>query len=557
MSIFALWSHAKGGAPGTSRSWWQLAVLFALAALVSGILLTGVSAWFLGAVALAGMGPAAFAFNYHVPAALVRLFAVTRTAAKYGERIAGHKAALVDQVSRRSALFSAMAAAPKVRSAGWQLGDQDRLADFIDDVEDVDFARLRVGLPLTAAAAGLTLLFVATLSITPLALAAILPVLLAAAACAGWLLSRVTAGWRATRVNRRIAGRRLGAALAAAVPLRAEHAWPKVLAASFASLSEAGARMLRSRREQAVLDAVIGCIGPLAALSVLAIAWLDGLRGEALLPAAFVAFSWLALGESVQGASRIIVARIKERAARTALDAWTAGPASAAAPRRTPPFRLRELEIRALPRHAPDGRRLGGRVELVLRAGEPTVLTGPSGCGKTSLLKQIAGWLEADKGGTVRGDGTVLSPPARRGLGHLALHDAAILSDSVRENLFAPTATDEECWAALGAVELDDRIRAAGGLDGWITQDTLSLGEAQRLNLARALLSPLPIVLLDEPVEHLDLEQARRIIGRLTTRLKDRILLVSSHGRPDAWDHAREFGLGFDEVVAEASKSRR
>lgn len=74
---------------------------------------------------------------------VTRMFAMARTAAKYGERLVGHKAALLDQVSRRAALFSAMAAAPKVRSAGWQLGDQDRLADFIDDVENLDFARLR------------------------------------------------------------------------------------------------------------------------------------------------------------------------------------------------------------------------------------------------------------------------------------------------------------------------------------------------------------------------------------------------------------------------------
>ena len=46
--------------PATSRrSPWRLAILFALAAIASGILLTGVSAWFLGAVALAGLGPAA------------------------------------------------------------------------------------------------------------------------------------------------------------------------------------------------------------------------------------------------------------------------------------------------------------------------------------------------------------------------------------------------------------------------------------------------------------------------------------------------------------------
>ena len=47
----------------------------------------------LGAVALAGLGPAALAFNFHVPAAFVRLFALSKTLGKYGERVVGHRAA--------------------------------------------------------------------------------------------------------------------------------------------------------------------------------------------------------------------------------------------------------------------------------------------------------------------------------------------------------------------------------------------------------------------------------------------------------------------------------
>ena len=84
----------------------------------------------------------------------MRLFALTKTVAKYGERVVGHRAALLDQVSRRTRLFTAMAQTPTTRAAGWQLGNQDRLADYIDDVEDVDFARLRVGMPVLALTAG-------------------------------------------------------------------------------------------------------------------------------------------------------------------------------------------------------------------------------------------------------------------------------------------------------------------------------------------------------------------------------------------------------------------
>ncbi len=59
----------------TSRESWRYATLLALAALLCGLLLGGLSAWFLGSVAIAGLTAAALTFNFHIPAALVRLFA--------------------------------------------------------------------------------------------------------------------------------------------------------------------------------------------------------------------------------------------------------------------------------------------------------------------------------------------------------------------------------------------------------------------------------------------------------------------------------------------------
>lgn len=533
----------KSGPRKGSALWWRLAVLLALTALFAGILLTGVSVWFLGAVALAGTGGAAYTFNFHIPAALIRLFAMARTAAKYGERLVGHKAALLDQVSRRAMLFSAMAAAPKVRGASWQLGDQDRLADFVDDVENLDFARLRVQLPLLATVTGLAFVAAATLFVAPMALAVILPALLGVVACTRWLTPALVRDWHSIRLEKRTAGRRLGTGLGAVVPLQAERAWSETLAASFAALSRADARSLQSRRRMAVVDTLAGLLGPIAGLVVLGVAWLDGQRGQALLPSAFVAFAWLALGEATQGASRILLARVKESAASKALKEWNASTPPDNAMTHRGPSRLRRLAIVALQRCAPDGRPLGDTVDFGLEAGQPTVLCGPSGCGKTSLLKQVAGWLETDGHGSLIGDGIALAAASRRQLAYLGLHDAAVLADSVRENLFAPDASDAECWTALETVELGERVRLAGGLEGWITQDTLSLGEAHRLNLARALLSQLPMILLDEPGEHLDTEQARRIAERLISHFQGRILLISSHKALGAWEMARVFQL--------------
>ncbi|TIU22142.1 MAG: ATP-binding cassette domain-containing protein, partial [Mesorhizobium sp.] len=69
-------------------------------------------------------------------------------------------------------------------------------------------------------------------------------------------------------------------------------------------------------------------------------------------------------------------------------------------------------------------------------------------------------------------------------------------------------------------------------LDAWIRQDRFSLGEVQRINLARAWLSSRPLVLLDEPTEHLDDAQGERILERLLAHLDDRIVVVSTHRTP-------------------------
>jgi ATP-binding cassette subfamily C protein CydC len=505
-----------------------MAIVLAVAASACGILLTGISAWFLGAVALAGLGPAALAFNFHTPGALVRLFALGKTLGKYGERVVGHRAALLDQVKRRARLFLAMAQAPATRAAGWQLGNQDRLADYMEDVEDVDYARLRVGMPLGTLLTGAALLAGATAWLAPLALPPIALLAVAATATLRRLMPTVGQQWTTVRTSQRTAGRLLGGALAAVVPLQAERAFSDILALAFGHFNDAEAGRLGQRRAFAVLDMLIGLAGPVASLSVMVAAWHSGSRGGALLVPAFLGFGWLALGETANGVSRIVLGAVRERAADQGLKAWSTTTAARIAP---PPSGavLQSLTLRDVPPQAPDGRKLGAAINLICRAGRPTALVGASGAGKTTLLKQIAGWIGADNEGQFVGDGVVMLGAYRRAISHLCLHDAAILSDTVRANLFAPGASDAEGRLALAAVELDGRIAAAGGLDAWINQDMLSLGEAQRLNLARALLSDAPLIVLDEPVEHLDLDQASRILTRVLSQLADRIVVYSSH----------------------------
>lgn len=510
----------------SSRRSWRLATGFAFAALACAILLGGVSAWLLGSVAIAGLSAAAFTFNFHIPAAFIRLFAVGRTAARYGERLTGHKAALADQVSRRVGLFAAMAAAPAVRRAGWQLGDDARLADYLDDVEDLDFARLRASLPALTLACGLAVLIAGSAVLAPLSLLPISLLLLATLFAGSRVAKAGAMAWEQTRSLRRGGASRLGAAMASAIPLKAEGAWNHECTEALATFSRADGALLALRRLQAALDMIGAAFGPVAGVSVMAAAWYAGRQGAELLAPMLLAFSWLALGEAMNGASRMLVAVLRRNAACAEIGQWTRG--TAADRRESAPDDIRPGLLRhgALQRRAPDGRAIGTPISLLLARGQPTVLVGASGSGKTSLLKQIAGWIGDDA--FAAGD-RILSASERRALVALVLHDAVVLEDTVRANLFAGDVPDAALWRALEAVEMDGRIREAGGLDAWVRQDRFSLGEVQRINLARAWLSSQPLVLLDEPTEHLDDAQGERILGRLLARFSDRIVVVSSH----------------------------
>ena len=94
------------------------------------------------------------------------------------------------------------------------------------------------------------------------------------------------------------------------------------------------------------------------------------------------------------------------------------------------------------------------------------------------------------------------------------------------------SATDEEILLALKLVELDSLVsQSAQGLNTVIGEfgRHISGGEAKRLSLARVLLSKAPILILDEPTEHLDQELALRIEKRILEFTSDKTLVVIAH----------------------------
>jgi ATP-binding cassette subfamily C protein CydC len=207
----------------------------------------------------------------------------------------------------------------------------------------------------------------------------------------------------------------------------------------------------------------------------------------------------------------------------SAFEATTALPGAATQLARS---RLAASRIDALTT-APD--REAGRPSvprLDLQPGDRIAVTGPSGAGKTTLLMTLAGLLPDE----IPSDAAFFA------------EDAHLFATTVRDNLLVARgdATDDELRNALWCAGLRRWLDTLP--DGLSTvliggAASVSAGQRRRLLLARALITTAPVVLLDEPTEHLDAEDSRDIlIGLLTPdRLfpADRAVVVATHHLPD------------------------
>ncbi|WP_338752213.1 thiol reductant ABC exporter subunit CydD [Janibacter alittae] len=165
-------------------------------------------------------------------------------------------------------------------------------------------------------------------------------------------------------------------------------------------------------------------------------------------------------------------------------------------------------------------RRVLDQVDLTAGPGL-LVIAGPSGCGKTTLLEVIAGIRRPDCG-------QVSAPEV-----HLVTQRPFLGAGTLRTNLTIGGPVEaHDVWQALRAVGLDGVVTSLPqGLDSPIGDDGfgLSAGQRARLVLARALLSPAPVVLLDEPTAHVDPGSAVMIGEVITALAASRTVIAVSH----------------------------
>lgn len=170
---------------------------------------------------------------------------------------------------------------------------------------------------------------------------------------------------------------------------------------------------------------------------------------------------------------------------------------------------MTELQLEDVGKTYGSGVRALENVTLTVAPGECLALLGPSGCGKTTLLRVIAGMEDASEG-EIRIDRQIVNavPPHRRGVAMMFQRPALVATQTVRQSL-GWAWTLQQPWKLFGGRSHDadlQRIARLLGLESILDRPTgqLSGGQQQRVALGRCLLRQAKLLLLDEPLGHLD-----------------------------------------------------
>ena len=184
----------------------------------------------------------------------------------------------------------------------------------------------------------------------------------------------------------------------------------------------------------------------------------------------------------------------------------------------------------------PDGRRALSGVCLEMRVGEIVAIVGPSGAGKTTLGSLIPGFLTPTRGRVLIDGRDLATLDIDSVRSHVAyvFQEHLLLAESIRENLLLANgdATEDDMLRALELAgcmsfvrEMPEGIDTALGLSG----NTLSVGQQQRLCIARGLVRDAKVLILDEPTSALDPETEQQLFDSLDRIAEDRLLVVIAH----------------------------
>ncbi len=552
---------------------WVFSWILGLVTALSMIALLMISGWFITGAALAGMiAVGSHAFNYMLPAGIIRMLAMARTAGRYGELMVSHNAVFDLLKTLRLRFFNRLAALPLIQQRN-TLHASQYMHRLVSDIDKLDEFILRVISPwLVGSVSVLLLALFISWALPVSAVSKITIYLLLLLALLLPLIVSLRGINRAKKLSQVSEARRqkLLAPLAIITQLLLWRQWQTQTKGYIAQDNELqklewSAQKLRSTVMlliqwffyAAVLVVLFSIFqlststtSPQAVLNnidvPLVLAVTLGLLGiqEIIVP---LGQHYLALGNSVSAKDRLnallTVSELEPNSEKTIFDNKTDENYSesnhklknhAGLKLPTGPLHAKLTQVSAKIPNALVGAQ---DVNVSMHSGIPLIIKGPSGCGKSTLLQALAGELPLTSGRVTLNDANWFDYEWQDQLGYLG-QQLDIFDQTLAANLRLgkPDATDDELLVALDKVGLLPWLHAQPqGLDTPLGEygAAISGGQARRVALARLLLKPRRVLLLDEPFAGLDVETREKVWHSVRVHQQQDLLIVVSHHE---WD---------------------
>ncbi|EMK6667363.1 cysteine/glutathione ABC transporter ATP-binding protein/permease CydC [Vibrio fluvialis] len=512
-----------------------LGMLLAFVTLCASIGLLTLSGWFLSAAAVAGLTIARETFNYMLPGAFVRGFAMGRTAGRWGERVVSHNATFKLLTDLRIFFFEKLA--PMIPGRVSNLRDADLLNRLVADIDAMDHVYLRLISPVTVGVLGIAALttllcwFDMALGLT---LGGVLLVLLLVWPVMFYKLGkRNGAELTQHKAEMRVATLDWLQGYSELTIFGAESRYRDAIYA-------AQEKLLANQKVNASFTGLASALLLLAnGWTLVLMLWLaaDGVNGQAPDPMiALVVFATMAsvellmpiagafqhLGQTLTSARRLNEIILSEPDVKFPSEET----------RHSGQF---DITFENLTFNYSGGEQPALKdVSLTIPAGNKVAIVGQTGSGKSTLIQLLCRYWDAQQG-DIRIAGTRLQEWKESDLRaaiSVVSQRVDILNGSLRDNLIManPTANDNELNAMLERVGLG-KLLEAPGLDAWLGDGgrQLSGGEKRRIGIARALLHDGPILLLDEPTEGLDKQTEQQIMALFQSHFENKTVIFITH----------------------------
>lgn len=513
---------------------WQILIGLSLSILTlfASVFLLSLSGWFLASTAFVGVA-GLYSFNYMLPAAGVRAAAITRTAARYMERLVDHNTTFKILAYLRTLAFRKLLPLSANQLAQYQKADL--LNRFIVDIDALDHLYLKLFSPIVTALIMIAILFIG-LSYINLPIALIITIILT--------LTLLT-----VPVIFYYAGKQLGETLAkqqsdyrsqliSYLQGQAELTLFNAQAKYRDKLDELESQWLSNQQRQSTLVALSSALILLiSGFLTLLVLWLITQYTLSPLVALFV-FVCLASAEILMPIPNafIFLGQVIASASRiTAIFSQTPE-ITFVKEGKTLDLTMAKLHFDKVNFSYPNQPFIILKdFSLTVESGEHIGLIGKTGSGKSTLLNLINRIWEPNSGSIYLNDTPInqLDEKTLRQAIAVVPQVITIFSDTLRQNLLIGNeqATDQQLIDVLHQVELDKLLITEKGLDLLIGQGgrALSGGEIRRIGIARALLHHSPLILMDEPTESLDQQTEQQIIKLIQQSCKGKTLLMVTH----------------------------